>query len=48
MSHNGCAAKQGMFVEYDGVKYYFCCEGCSDKFNSNPEKYMGGYQDSDD
>ncbi|MBN1548596.1 MAG: YHS domain-containing protein [Syntrophaceae bacterium] len=27
--------------EYKGKTYYFGCEGCKAKFNSNPEKYAG-------
>lgn len=26
-------------VAHDGHDYYFCCEGCVEKFNKNPEKY---------
>ncbi len=29
-----------LFVEYKGKKVYFCCPGCSDTFNANPEKYI--------
>lgn len=29
-----------IFVEYKGKKVYFCCEGCKDKFNEEPEKYL--------
>lgn len=25
--------------EYKGTTYYFCCEGCKEKFIENPEKY---------
>lgn len=27
-------------VEYEGKTYYFCCGGCSQKFQQNPEKYL--------
>src|SRR5579859_5922937 len=27
--------------EYGGVKYYFCCNGCAEKFTATPEKYLG-------
>ncbi len=35
-------------VNYKGTDYYFCCKGCSDKFNENPDKYSGqtGYSES--
>jgi YHS domain-containing protein len=29
-----------LFVEYKGKKVYFCCPGCEDKFNAEPEKYV--------
>jgi YHS domain-containing protein len=29
-----------LFVEYEGKKVYFCCPGCEDKFNAEPEKYV--------
>ena len=27
--------------EYRGVKYYFCCNGCAEKFAAAPDKYLG-------
>jgi YHS domain-containing protein len=29
-----------VYVEYEGVKVYFCCWGCDDKFLAEPEKYI--------
>lgn len=29
-----------IFVEYQGKKVYFCCNGCSEKFLADPEKYV--------
>ncbi|MGB6864611.1 MAG: YHS domain-containing protein [Candidatus Aminicenantaceae bacterium] len=26
-------------IDYEGKAYYFCCAGCKDKFEKNPEKY---------
>jgi YHS domain-containing protein len=26
--------------EYEGKTYYFCCEGCKEKFAQDPEKYI--------
>lgn len=26
--------------EYKGKKYYFCAEGCKEKFEKDPEKYV--------
>ena len=24
-----------------GRTYYFCCDGCKEEFEANPEKYLG-------
>lgn len=29
-----------IFVEYEGKKVYFCCNGCEKLFKENPEKYL--------
>ena len=29
-----------LFTEYNGKKVYFCCPGCEEEFNKNPEKYI--------
>ncbi len=31
---------KALFVEYKGKKVYFCCPGCEEKFNAEPEKYI--------
>jgi YHS domain-containing protein len=31
---------KNIFVEYKGKKVYFCCPGCEDKFNAEPQKYL--------
>ena len=36
----GMAIDKKVFVEYKGKKVYFCCPGCEDKFNAEPEKYL--------
>ena len=36
----GGAIDKNIFVEYKGKKVYFCCPGCKDKFNEEPEKYL--------
>jgi Cu+-exporting ATPase len=39
---SGESFKKSEFTEsmdYDGKTYYFCCAGCKDKFEKNPEKY---------
>jgi Cu(I)/Ag(I) efflux system membrane fusion protein len=28
------------FIEYKGVKVYFCCDGCDDEFVKHPEQYI--------
>src|SRR5579859_4764609 len=32
-------AKRGPSLSVDGVTYGFCCQGCLEKFRSNPAKY---------
>ncbi len=29
-----------LYTEYQGKKVYFCCPGCEEKFNAEPEKYL--------
>jgi YHS domain-containing protein len=29
-------------TEYKGRTYYFCAPGCKEKFEKNPEQYVGG------
>jgi YHS domain-containing protein len=39
---SGDSFKKSEFTEsmdYEGKTYYFCCAGCKDKFEKNPEKY---------
>ncbi len=31
---------KGIFAEYKGKKVYFCCAGCKEKFEAEPEKYI--------
>jgi YHS domain-containing protein len=28
------------FVDYQGKRIYFCCSGCIEEFNKDPEKYL--------
>lgn len=28
-------------TEYEGNTYYFCCLVCKEKFEENPEEYIG-------
>jgi YHS domain-containing protein len=32
-------------VEYDGTRFYFCCQGCSTGFQAEPAKYLQAKQD---
>lgn len=29
-----------IYVDYQGRRVYFCCPGCPEKFNEDPEKYL--------
>lgn len=31
---------KGLVREYKGKKYYFCCDGCPEKFEKDPESYI--------
>lgn len=33
------AEAAGLFRDYDGTRYYFCCAGCGPVFDANPAKY---------
>ena len=33
-------------TEYNGKTYYFCCEGCKEKFLAEPEKYISELLDN--
>ena len=34
------AEDKGLVREYKGEKYYFCCDGCPEKFEKSPEGYI--------
>ncbi len=36
----GGAINKNLFTEYKGKKVYFCCAGCKEKFEKEPEKYL--------
>jgi YHS domain-containing protein len=36
----GGAINKDIFGEYKGRKVYFCCAGCKDAFEKDPEKYV--------
>lgn len=33
------ATKDGLFADYKGRRYFFCCAGCPATFKKDPEKY---------
>lgn len=33
------AEAAGLFRDYDGNRYYFCCAGCGPAFDADPAKY---------
>jgi YHS domain-containing protein len=37
---DGNPIDKNVFVEYKGIKVYFCCNGCKAKFEADPEKYV--------
>jgi len=36
----GAPINKALFTEYKGKKVYFCCPGCEEKFQAEPEKYI--------
>jgi len=36
----GGAINKNYYTEYKGKKVYFCCPGCKEKFEKEPEKYI--------
>lgn len=39
MGHEIEKSKAAGSMEYNGKTYYFCCAGCKEKFEADPEKY---------
>ena len=39
--------EKGIGADYQGKTYYFCCNGCRDKFNSHPDYYLSGQAAAD-
>lgn len=35
-----------IYVDYEGKRIYFCCQGCVDTFKADPAPYMKKIQDS--
>ena len=36
----GNAIDKNVFVDHEGQRVYFCCEGCKGEFTKDPAKYM--------
>ena len=36
----GGKINKAIFIEHEGKKVYFCCDGCQDKFKEAPEQYI--------
>ena len=36
----GGAINKELYTEYEGKKVYFCCPGCKEKFEKEPDKYI--------
>jgi len=34
------AINKDIFTEYNGKKVYFCCPGCKEQFEQNPQQYV--------
>jgi YHS domain-containing protein len=34
-----------VYIDYQGKRIYFCCQGCDTEFKKNPEKYMKKIQE---
>ena len=34
------AEAQGLYRDYEGERYWFCCAACGPLFDADPEKYV--------
>lgn len=34
------AEAAGLFRDYEGTRYYFCCAGCGPAFDADPARYV--------
>ncbi len=41
----GGTIDKSVFVDYQGQRIYFCCDGCPQKFKEDPDKYIKKFQD---
>lgn len=37
---------KNVYVDYQGKRVYFCCQGCDNEFKKDPEKYMKKLKDA--
>ena len=37
--HKATAEAVGLFRDYEGTRYYFCCAGCGPAFDADPARY---------
>lgn len=43
MGNQGVVSAKIEYSDYDGKRYYFCCEGCKPKFDAEPKKYVDAF-----
>lgn len=41
----GGAVDKAIFVDHNGKRVYFCCEGCPETFKQDPAKYIKKLED---
>jgi YHS domain-containing protein len=41
----GGKINKDLYVDYKGMRVYFCCAACPKEFNKDPEKYIKKLQD---
>lgn len=42
----GGEINKSIFTDYKGYRIYFCCKGCPEEFQKDPEKYMKKLRES--
>ena len=41
----GISKEKATAHSYDGKEYHFCCQGCADLFDTDPQKYLQSISD---
>jgi len=41
----GGKVNKQVYIDYQGKRVYFCCQGCDAQFRKDPEKYMKKIQE---